>query len=186
MQNRPKIRPAASTCLQTQSMRMQTFPKPTLINVLLSCFSRHRLVSTRCSATCFLGVKCYPEFVVWNSLKETPSVMERLKLQPPEYMNKKEESKVIHEFSRVLVFFLILFFPFLCFRSGSRGSRAYRSANYLGCAGNNVQPVQLTHHLSLPTQIKRKSPPTHPCQLPLVRVLHQTKSTSPAFPSVSV
>lgn len=92
---------------------MQTFPKPTLINVLLGCFSHHRLVSTRCSATCFLGVKFYLEFVVWNSLKETPSVMEHLKLQPPEYMNKKEESKVIHEFSRVLVFFLILF-PHSC------------------------------------------------------------------------
>lgn len=37
--------------------------------------------------------------------KKTPSVMERLKLQPPKYINNKEESKAIREFSWVLFFF---------------------------------------------------------------------------------
>lgn len=33
--------------------------------------------------------------------------MERLKLQPPEPMNNKEESKAIHEFRWVLFFFFL-------------------------------------------------------------------------------
>lgn len=120
--NRARKGPAAWVCLQTQSVGMQTFPKPALVNVFLGCFSHHGLVSSHCSVTCFLGVKCYPEFVVWNSLKETPSVMEHPKLQLPEYMNTKEESKVIHEFSRVLFFFLVAFlFPILVFLSRVTG-----------------------------------------------------------------
>lgn len=47
-----------------------------------------------------------------------------------------------------------VFFFLVRFRSGSRGSQAYRSVNYLGCAGNNVQPLELTRHPSLAAWIK--------------------------------
>lgn len=123
---RLKMGPAVSMFLQMKCVHMQTFPKQTFINVLLSVQTAgflSQIISTRC-----LCISLWHGFPVWNSLGELCwNVVSRKNLK---CTNSKKEFKWIHH-SCFFVFDSCVF-SFIIARISSVPDRD------LGCAGNNT------------------------------------------------